>query len=441
MTDSVVNNIKVHTNFSGAILGQTKIDGNKLFTSIKDEEITTADGYSHDYAYHFAFAIENVSENEQEIEVFIGCRSSELIPEIQPNIFYSDSLENDFQPLTTPAKTDTYKQYYFRVKMRGSSILYLANSYFRTYERQLTIFRELARKSNVSSEIIGESLEGRPLTSYIFGSDNENIHNEKLEKPVIIVTSGFHFPEQDTLGTESIFEYLSQEEGKQLSKQFTIVLIPILNPDGFFHGFNGCNAAGINFHWKFDPKDTVNTPEAGHIWNYFSKLRPVVFLDFHAYTFQLSRKKASPYIKPLFLYKNTEVRNIVQELHSQVISLTNGNFVKGAGAFLPSTLGSQLMKEFNTITLAKFHLHISDGIKESKDLAVNVMRVVMKTLRRHGIVEPEQILKKPYGNVKNGRLGEAILNFRWWGFLKLYPIKNFSRSKLGIIKKRLLELF
>jgi len=47
--------IKVHTNFSGAILRPIEIYGNKLFTSIKDEDITSADGASHDYAYHFSF--------------------------------------------------------------------------------------------------------------------------------------------------------------------------------------------------------------------------------------------------------------------------------------------------------------------------------------------------------------------------------------------------
>jgi len=434
-------NLKVHTDFSGAILGQTEIDGNKVFTSIKNEEITSADGYSHDYAYHFAFAIENVSASEQEIEIFIGCRSSGSLPDTQPNIFFSDSLEMDFQPLTSPAKTDTYKQYYFRIILQGNSTVYLANSYFRSYERQLTIFKELAAKSNVPSEVIGESIEGRPITSYNFGTEKENIQDNNSMKPVVIITSGFHFPEQDTLATEAIFQFLSTEEGKSILDQFAIILIPILNPDGFAHGFNGCNAAGINFHWNFDPNDKTNSPEAFHIWNYFSKLRPILFIDFHAYTFQLSRKKASPYIKPLLCYTGKDVKILVKDLHSKIIPLTNNHSVKGDGTFLPSMLGSRLTNEFNTITLAKYHMHMADGIEESKDLAVQVFKIAVNVLISHDITKSDQILKKPYGSVELSRFGEIIHQFNLWVLLRIYPINSFWRPKLGLVKKRLFRLF
>jgi len=207
--------------------------------------------------------------------------------------------------------------------------------------------------------------------------------------------------EADTFATEAIMENLSTNEGKSLLKYFNFIIIPIVNPDGFSHGYNGCNVKGINLYWDFKERDKANAPEAYYLWRYLSKMQPSIYLDFHSYTFQLHRKKASPYIKPLFFYRGEEIKNLVNTINKELISLHNGYYLSGGLTYAPSTLSYKLTNKFNTITNAKYHLHIVDGKEEFKNKAVNIVKKISQQIIAQDFHDKNKILAYPYGYVRS----------------------------------------
>jgi len=184
---------------------------------------------------------------------------------------------------------------------------------------------------------------------------------------------------------------------------------------------------GINLYWDFKEKDKTNAPEAYYLWQYFLKLQPSIYLDFHSYTFQLHRKKASPYIKPLFFYRGEEVKNLVKLINKELISLHNGNYLSGDLTYAPSTLAYKLTEKFNTITYAKYHLHTRDGKEEFKNKAVNIVKTISQNLITNNLHDKNKILAHPYGHVRSNikdiirRKLRVLWIFKIKAFIKRIP--------------------
>lgn len=389
--------IEIIENFEGASIGKYHIRGDKIFATLREEPLVKKDGIVHDYNWHFVFGLRNNSKHSKEIEIFINCDKKNNL-QYKSYILGQQNADLDFYPLTNiEAYTDTFKKYYIKVVLLEKETLYISNTFFRSLKLLYNTFGNLSKNLYCTKEPYGKSFEGRDLLGYVY-SDGEISNNYK---PAFVITSGFHPMEADTFATEAIMENLNTNEGKSLLKYFNFIIIPIVNPDGFSYGYNGCNVKGINLYWDFKEKDKTNAPEAYYLWRYFLKMQPSIYLDFHSYTFQLHRKKASPYIKPLFFYRGEEVKNLVNTINKELISLHNGNYLSGDLTYAPSTLSYKLTNKFNTITNAKYHLHIMDGKEKFKNKAVNIVKKISQQIIAQDFHDKNKILAYPYGQVRS----------------------------------------
>lgn len=413
--------MKIIENFSGTSIGNYRIENNVIFAKLREEKITRADGYSHDYNYHFAFGIKNEAQKPTDVEVFINCDSTYGLSNQSALIFQAKSPKEEFAKFTGSSKTDTHKKYYFKFQIGANETAYIANYYFRQYEILVGNFERLAAKGNAEREVFGHTIEGRDLICYSYkGNNNSNT-------PSILITSGFHFPEQDTLATEAIMKFLSNGENRERYNQFNFYIIPIVNPDGFVHGYNGCNAKGINLYWDFREYDKSNTPETYHLWQYILNIKPCLYIDFHSYTFQMHRKKASPYIKPLYFYNGREVRNLVKQINKELISLHDGYYSSGDLTYAPSTLSYKLTNKFNTITYAKYHLHIMDGKEEFESKAINIIKRICHCFVINNFLNKDKILIYPHGQVRNHNIWDILRKKLtiFWAFRMKVFVKKF----------------
>jgi len=359
--------LKIIKDYSGSNIGDTIIDDNKVFAKFRKESITCVDNLCHNYNWHFAFGISNKSNTYKEISLFINCTEESELPNISPMIYYSFKQRNNYRLFNGISKTDTYEKYYIKIKIPPKKTIYIANFFFREYEYLSQRFNRLSDLGNAEKKIIGKTVEGRDLVCYKY----DNLGKEKYPKKIpILITSGFHFPEQDTIATESVMEFFSKKKDLAKYCDFVFYIIPIVNPDGFVHGFNGCNANEVNMYWKFDEKDKKTTPEAYYLWKFIKKIKPKIYFDFHGYTFQLHRKKASAYFKPILLYRSKKIRRLVKSMNRRILYHCSGNSYKGPLTYAPSTLSMKLIKNFNTISYAKFHIHQLDEINNSKKAAM-----------------------------------------------------------------------
>lgn len=411
---------KIIKDFSGASIGAYCIEGNKIIAKLREEQLTFSDAQLHDYNYHFCFGIKNENQKVAAAEVFINCNDSSDLPNHEALLFQGKSLHDEFAKFSGCSQTDTFKRYYIRLEILPLETIYIANYYFRQYETLVKLFDALGTKTNAKREVYGHSIESRELVGYSLKTGLGD------DRPTVLITSGFHFPEQDTLATEAIMEFFSTQVNRNAYSQFDFSIVPIVNPDGFVHGYNGSNAAQINFYWKFEENNKIECPEAYYLWEFCKKIKPVLYFDFHSYTFQMERKKAGVYIKPTLFYEGRKVRALAKDINKTLIELCGGHYQKGRLTYAPSTIYTKLTAQFNTLTYAKFHLSLFEGIKKSKVLAVESIRIVLDLFRKHDLVSKSRILKMPFGRVsRSGVL--AMLRRILFG--PLYGAKRFLNRR------------
>jgi hypothetical protein len=401
--------LELINNFAGASIGKYRILDENIFVETIREPLVKKDGFTHDYNWHFVFGVSNKSQDSCAVKILINCREAGQVPVKNAYILGQRDIHMDFFPLTgIQAFTDTLKKYFIKLVLEKNETLYISNTYFRSPQMLENIFNELSKNPNCAKIIYGGSLEGRELTAYLYMK--ENIYNSS--KPVFLITSGFHPMEADTFATQAIMEYLNSEKGNELLNYFNFVIIPIVNPDGFYHGFNGCNAKGVNLYWDFRENDKTETPESCCLWQYLIKIRPALYIDFHSYTFQLDRKKASPYIKPIYFYSGKKVKETIRLLNDKLIALHDGAFLTGPLTYAPSTLTYKLTRKFNTITYAKYHLHIAEGKEAFKNKATVIIQTVCDCMLKTGLLTKEDILLEPYGRIRTTFQERTKRNFK-----------------------------
>ncbi|UCC95544.1 MAG: hypothetical protein JSW40_02040 [Candidatus Omnitrophota bacterium] len=417
---SKIAGLEVIKDFEGASVGQDYVHNDRVFVKFREEPLVMKDGLVHNYNWHFAFGVKNHSDNARAIEIFINCENKSGLPH-QAYLLGQRSLDLDFTPLgDIEAYTDTFKKYYVKALVQPNETLYISNTFFRNLKLVYGIFENISQNPHCRKQIYGRSVEERSLFSYLYSEDGR-IDNQK---PLILVTSGFHPMEADTFAAEAIMEHLGTPQGKDLLKHFNFVIIPVVNPDGFFYGYNGCNAKGINLYWDFRQKDKLHAPESYYLWQYILRIRPCVYIDFHSYTFQLHRKKDSPYVKPIYFYSGKKVRQAFKKITSKLADLHGGRRFLGELTFAPSTLSYKLTKKFNTITYAKYHLHIRGGKEKYKRQSVNIIDRIVHCLIDEGMLRKYDILLHPHGKAKTsikdsvGRTMKMTWTFRLRPFIK-----------------------
>lgn len=412
MTIAENNILKIISCFEGARLGSAVVDGNTISIKLLYDEPVVADWKRHDYRLHFTFGIENTGKIDQDVRVRVSAGNRDELAYPSPLLYLSNMPQEGYQKVDVVGASDEFNKYDFDIKIPAMKTVFIANCLPRMLPVLEPLLEGIGKETNAQRIVFGQSIEGRELVAYQYMRDGEN-------RPLVLVTSGIHPPEPDTLATQALMEFLGKEESRYLRDVFDFVIIPVMNPDGYAHGSQAGNAAGINFYWDFRYRDEARCPEAKALYDFAMVLKPVLYFDFHAYTFQ-SRKHASPYCKPVRRYRGEKVRQAISKSYDRVKSdVSSGKAVYGFGTYAPSTFGEILTRKLNTIGYAKYHIHLQDGVDESKNHAVAAVRTVCGVLLEQKLTRPQDILKFPYGEVPGESLQEWIrkLDVVWSGYL------------------------
>ncbi|MDQ3071004.1 MAG: hypothetical protein M3R55_14905 [Acidobacteriota bacterium] len=370
-------NVEAFSDFDGGSLELHSLEGSVLRGGVFRERVCHADGELYDYSRHFCFGLTNYGTAAVTVEVLLGTDSAESLPDDPPLLYSGPAPDEEFVPTRLAGRTDRSYAYAFDVPLAAGETRVIANYYFRDYDAMVRRFGEVGRRTDARVEVIGQSIEGRPLTMFSWtrpGPESNGRH-------VIVMTSAVHPPEPDMLATEAVMGHFDSDEGRRWLEQCDFHIIPIANPDGFVHGYSGCNAAQVNFYWVFRTDDPREAPEAFHLWEVLKRLKPTVYFDWHGYTFQTTGRHAAPYEKPVSLNHGSVVRALVARMNDRVAAAGGGHRTRGFLTHAPSTLAPKLTAAYNTITYAKYHLELRLGIARNRELALQVVRAAIETLR------------------------------------------------------------
>lgn len=370
--------IRILQDHEGTQIGDVAIAGDRVVARMLAEPMTRADWVTHDYNVHFCIGLHNDGPAARDLELSIEGGLWDDLPETAPALYAARSATGPFEPATFPARTDLRKRYCIRLKLDAGERVYVANTLVRPTAALTIEYEELAKRSSAQQRVIGQSLAGRDIVAYIYGDPST--------KASLLVTSGFHPPEPDTLATAEIMSFLATPSGKKLLDKFAVAVVPLANPDGYATGTQGANAAGINFYWHFARERPTDCPEAAALWAFSNELAPRGYIDFHCYTFQL-KKRAGPYERPAFFHESADVRHACRALYATLDDRIPGKAVRGFGTYAPHTLGAMLAARFDTLALAKYHLHLAEGPQGCRDRGREVFSALADTLIDHGQVE------------------------------------------------------
>ncbi|MCB2226171.1 MAG: hypothetical protein KQH53_05785 [Desulfarculaceae bacterium] len=407
--------------FEGAILGGGEVQGVRVRAQLRRDPVTRADGASHDYNYHFVFGLRNTGDAPVSAEVGLECAGPEGLDR-EALIYATPSLGQEFAPAEFPALGDGGRRTWLRPVIPPRSELYLANTYPRQPRKLIAGLDALAQAGGARRGVYGKSLEGRDLTAYYYPAA------KGPDQACVFITSGFHPPEPDTLAAEAVMAWLASDEAAEARRELSFCVAPMANPDGFFLGTQGHNAAGVNFYWEFEPSQRERIPEAAALWALARGLQPALYFDFHAYTFQGAAKQAGPYLKPLHFYRGEAVRGLAGGMEALLLELTHGGCMRGESPLARSTLQARLTTRFNTITFAKYHLHLGAGVEACREHGREVVSRCVGAMLEAGLTRREQILAAPWGGQPRdpARKLRAVGQALWAG-----PLKGFLRARLG----------
>lgn len=121
--------------------------------------------------------------------------------------------------------------------------LWVSAQELQTFKHVFNWIKEMATKTFISYEEIGKSKEGRPL--YVL-----NIGKKKTQKMIMII-SRQHPPEvTGYLAMKSFVETISSNTplAKEFRENYSIYVVPLMNPDGVENGHWRHNAGGIDLN-------------------------------------------------------------------------------------------------------------------------------------------------------------------------------------------------
>lgn len=371
--------IRVLEDHPGTRIGRASVDDTRVVVVMQREPMTRSDWVTHDYNVHFCVGLENGGNAATIVDLSVDGGNWDDLPAQTLALYAAAAAEGPYDLATFPARTDLGKKYCARIPLAPGERVYVANTLVRSLDALTAEFDSLGRDGNAERRIIGRSLQGRDLVAYIYG-DSET-------RGTLLVSSGFHPPEPDTLATAAIMRHLAGREGRDLVEKFAVAIVPLANPDGYAMGTQGANASGINMYWHFAKELPDRCPEAAALWQFAVGLAPRGYIDFHCYTFQ-QRKAAGPYQRPPLFHTAPAVRAACRALYAALDRRIPGKPVTGFGTYAPHTLGAMLTETFDTIALAKYHLHLAEGVAGCRKRGFDVFMTLTDTLIEHGLTGP-----------------------------------------------------
>lgn len=143
---------------------------------------------------------------------------------------------------------------------------------------------------NVDKVVFGKSVQGRNLEAFIITPENGRYSKTYVMTFAIHGFEDSYYRDGQLLTEEAnnLIEYYAQNPG--MLRNFRLVIIPCLNPDGTIAGVNNsradstafgrCTAAHIDMNRDFGSFSAV---ESRYLRDFLKKYRPDVFTDFHGW--------------------------------------------------------------------------------------------------------------------------------------------------------------
>jgi hypothetical protein len=135
----------------------------------------------------------------------------------------------------------------------------------------------ISENSDIAKKmVIGHSVQGRDIVAVSIGSGTRNV----------IMDGSIHGNEKT--GTfaclriaELLASYYRSDLGWKLAlSEYTIIIIPVINPDGFVANTRE-NANGVDLNSQFPPDGTTTEPEAWALRNLMGNYTPSVYINMH----------------------------------------------------------------------------------------------------------------------------------------------------------------
>lgn len=379
------NPVTVLADFDGRSIGLYTWDSSILRCQLNEEPLVMADFEKHNYNLHFNIGLNNSTTQDRVIKIQITPPTEHK--NIVPTRIYSSDSEKKVYSNHNTIVTKIPDGYEFEIVISAKTSMFLSNTKWIPLHAIQSNCKTLTRDSKFNEIIYGTSVQNNELIAY------KSFNQRDPSKPIILITSGFHPAEGDSIASESILTWLLSNQNDHLNK-FDFLIIPTVNPDGFNNGFNGCNSRGINFYWDFQNTNKTNCPEAYYLWQLIRKYPPNLYVDFHSYTAQGGNKVFGPYFKPNVFYFGNAIKEAAHQLLEDLQTLEGS---KSQMLFAPSSLAYKITKEFNTITFAKYHLHQDLGSNGMEELAISVIEKLLTNIPKYSL--SEQLLF-PYGDNK-----------------------------------------
>jgi len=388
----------------GPRAADVRVEGTRVLCAVPREPVTRADWTSHDYNVHFCLSLRNDGP-ETDVEILVGGAGWDGLPDTAPLLFAAERADGPWRRLDAPARTDLRTRYALRIRLPAGGVLHVANTVPRSGDRLAAAYDRLGAAAGAERRVYGRSVEGRELVAHLLGDPGR--------LPTLLVTSGFHPPEPDTLATEAVLGWLAAPEAEALRRRFAVVVAPLCNPDGFARWAQGSNASGINLYWRFAHDMPDACPEAAALWRLASEAAPRGYLDFHCYTFQLG-KRPGPYLKPDWHYADPRARAASAAIRRAFAGWPGTKVVRGFPTYAPRTLGAMLTRAFDTVTMAKYHLHLDEGEDGCRAHGLRAFRVLADALAASGLADAGPGARRSAGWREPARAADVA----WSGWLR-----------------------
>ncbi len=332
------------------------------------------------YDYYFNFYIKNHSNKTKNILIYVLRDNSKKIKDWNSSnapLFFSKNNLNWF--LVKEVKSaNNNRDYKINISIKPNEKIFISNniSLKPSFLKKKLILIANENNKYIKYQEIGKSVDKRAISAI------EINFNKKKKNDRFLIWSGIHPSEPDVYSTLSIIKWLisDDKDAIEIRNNFIFDIIPVINPDGFQLGTNGCNKNGINIYWDFFGNTKEKCPESYYLWNFILKNPPQIALDIHSYIYQ-TNKNSRPYIFPIKFYP-VQLRYIAWKFQKSIISLNNNNALDGKTVYFKNTLGPTLIKKFGTLTLQGYHLHLADGPKIFKKKSIDTIKFIHNSIKK-----------------------------------------------------------
>jgi hypothetical protein len=256
----VLSRISVSSNFDCGSIDTLEIFGNSLSGKTKHWKQTDNIG---DQYYWFYFKLDNVLNKTVNIELnnlignYRGTVHTVYDNRTQPVYSYDNIHWERIKRVNYTTKTHSFT---FNETFKNNQV-WIAYAHPYTFSKEVEFIDLVRSKPNIKIAKIGNSRELRDIN--LLTITDESVSDSK--KKVVFITALQHAGEYPGgFIVEGMVNYLLSEGPvpDEVRKKTIFKIVPMLNPDGIYHGMTRYNAANedLNAEWDDDITDTIHAP-------------------------------------------------------------------------------------------------------------------------------------------------------------------------------------